>query len=53
MLQNVKDDTDPGYMIRDGYRPSFGIPRSESFIGGSYPTVKSCYGMQEKGGKKK
>lgn len=53
MVQDVKDDTEIGYIIRDSYRPSFGIPRSEAFIGGEYPTVKSLYGMQEKGGKKK
>jgi hypothetical protein len=47
------DDIDPGYIIRDNYKPSYGIPRADAFIGGSYPTVKSTYGMQEKGGKKK
>ena len=45
------DEIDPGYIIRGNYKPEFGIHRADAFIGGSYPGVKSTYGMQEKGGK--
>ena len=54
VVQNLPDDEiDPGYIIRENYKPSYGIPRADAFIGNSYPTVKSTYGMQERGGKKK
>lgn len=53
MVSVQKDDRDPGYVIRDSYRPAFGIPKADCFIGGSYPAVKSAYGMQQRGGKKK
>ena len=46
------DDIDPGYIIRGNYKPSYGIPRADAFIGGTYPGLKSTYGMQEKGAKK-
>ena len=46
------DDIDPGYIVRDNYKPTYGIPRSDAFIGGTYPGVKSTYGLQERGGKK-
>jgi hypothetical protein len=53
MVQDLPDDEiDPGYIIRENYKASYGIPRADGFIGGSYPTVKSKYGMEEKGGKK-
>ncbi len=47
------DDVDPGYIIRKNYKPAYGIPRADAFIGATYPTVKSTYGLQERGGKKK
>lgn len=46
------DDIDPGYIIRANYKPDYGIPRADAFIGGSYPGVKLTYGMQEKGASK-
>jgi hypothetical protein len=51
--QMPDDDIDPGYVVREAYKPTYGIPRADAFIGGSFPTVKSTYGMQERGGKKK
>lgn len=43
----IDDEGDAGYIVRDEFKPGYGILQSDSFFNGEYPTVKSKYGMEK------
>ena len=45
------DENDPGYVVRDHYKSSYGFQRSDSFLSDEYGIRKSTYGYQERGRK--
>ena len=45
----VPDENDPGYMVRNNFKPDYGFPRGKAFWGKEFAAIDKKYGLQKKG----